>query len=224
MTQVEMFESLKSLIEENFTNTKESIAKIRSDVHAIYEGLRTHRKYHGTRYVLINPDGELDGYFFNDHDYDSKLREFYTTADIKAGERLYMVNNYYEEKTFIVQYRIYSPGKNTMYLEVKAYDRDKSYADPDWCYTEEFEEYVRKLIDDENIREKARKVFDEYRADEDYEKYEDDYVAHEIAKQIDAEKRSYLDYQCLIYRVSAVVYKAHDKEFHKPARWEYDDM
>ena len=72
----------------------------------------------GTRYVLVNSDGELDGYFFNDQDYDSKLREFYTTADIKAGERLYMVNNYYEEKTFIVCCRIYSPSKNTMFLEV----------------------------------------------------------------------------------------------------------
>ena len=244
----EIYENIIAFLIENFTAICEKFEKaskmaeevkrisenIKKDTDALWESIQRHRQHEGTRYVLVNPDGELDGYFFNDQNYDSKLREFYTTADIKAGERLYMVNNYYEEKTFIVCYRIYSPSKNTMFLEVKEYNKDKSYANPEWCYTEEFDKYVRKMAADKVYTERAKREFKKYHncdeenedeiIEKEFEERKLDLVAWQIAEQIDKEHRTYLQFNCIKYRVQAILYKDAGKEWHKPHRWEFSDF
>ena len=243
----EIYENIIAFLIENFTAICEKSEKaskmteevkrisenIKKDTDALWKSIRQHRQHEGTRYVLVNPDGELDSYFFNDQNYDSKLREFYTTADIKTGDRLYMVNNYYEEKTFVVCYRIYSPSKNTMFLKVKEYNKDNSYADSDWCYTEEFDKRVRKMAADEVYTERAKREFkkyhncDEENEDEIEKEFEDrklDLVAWQIAEQIDREHRTYLQFDCIKYRVQVILYKDVGKEWHKPHRWEYSDF
>ena len=43
-------------------------------------------------------------------------------------------------------------------------------------------------------------------------------------EQIDKEHRTYLQIDCIEYRVQAILYKDAGKEWHKPHRWEFSDF
>ena len=186
-------------------------------------------KEQGTHYVLTNKDGQLDGYFFHDGGYIEEKKSFYSTADIKPGERLYLVNNYYEEKTFIVQYRIYSLKDDTFYLEVKEYKHEESYSDPDFCYTDEFVSYVKKLAEDKYILEYAEKKCKEnYDPRPTTKETREEYLAFSISWQImermNKESRTYLDTTPLLYRIEEIVYPMRGLEYKRPNRWDYSEF
>ena len=60
--------------------------------------------------------------------------------------------------------------------------------------------------------------------EKEFEERKLDLVAWQIAKQIDKEHRTYLQIDCIEYRVQAILYKDAGKEWHKPNRWEYSDL
>lgn len=227
MSIKELWEEVKRLSGEQLTAAAKHFSELKNEFNKLRECIYKMQEHDGTYYVLTNKDGALNGYFFNTM-YDDRLQSFYSKADIKAGERLYLVNDYYEQKTFIVQYRIYSPTKNTMYLEVKEYKHEEGYADPDYCYTDEFEKYVKELAEDKTMFDIAKNEYNKHQFAEDSEypvdQRLDDFLCSQIAQRINSEHRTYLEYTCLTYKVTEIVYRMHGREFKKPSRWEYSEF
>jgi hypothetical protein len=227
MSIKELWEELKRLSGEQITAFYKHFSELSKEFKNFREYIYKMKEHEGTYYVLTNKDGALNGYFFNTM-YDERLQSFYSTSDIRAGERLYLVNDYYEQKTFIVQYRIYSPTKNTMFLEVKEYKHEEGYADPDYCYTDEFEKYVKELAEDKAMFDAAKKEYNKHQFAEDSEypvdQRLDDFLCSQITQRIDREHRTYLEYTCLMYKVQEIVYRMHGRQFKKPARYEYSDF
>ena len=112
----EIYENIIAFLIENFTTICEKFEKaskmteevkrisenIKKDIDTLWKSMQQHRQHEGTRYVLVNPDGELDGYFFNDQDY---VR--YVIDPGELGERLCSLACYIQSTELRKQFSMY---------------------------------------------------------------------------------------------------------------------